>query len=146
MKLLIIAFLQATLMHVADTLALCRGVKEVTIYSDEHCERYHTLGMQYLKDHRGLAVLAQLNKQDSNIIKDQERSTTIDIDINSINIFRIQHSTKTMMNVRIPLEVRCCIAATNSKLSTGEFRKHRGGSNEMQRATGHNRSKLSKLI
>jgi hypothetical protein len=44
-------FLQATLMHVADTLALCRGVKEVTIYSDENCERYHTLGMQYLKDH-----------------------------------------------------------------------------------------------
>ena len=42
--------LQATLMHVADTLALCRGVKEVTIYSDENCERYHTLGMLYLKD------------------------------------------------------------------------------------------------
>lgn len=40
----------ATLMHVADTLALCRGVKEVTIYSDENCERYHTLGMQYLKE------------------------------------------------------------------------------------------------
>ena len=52
---------QATLMHVADTLALCRGVKEVTIYSDENCERYHTLGMQYLKDHRGLASFDRIS-------------------------------------------------------------------------------------
>ena len=37
-------------MHVADTLALCRGVKEVAIYSEENCERYHTLALNYLKD------------------------------------------------------------------------------------------------
>jgi len=39
-----------TLMHVADTLALCRGVKEVTIFSEDACEKYHALARQYLKE------------------------------------------------------------------------------------------------
>lgn len=41
---------EATLMHVADTLALCRGVKEVTIFSEDNCEKYHSLAQQYLKE------------------------------------------------------------------------------------------------
>lgn len=40
----------ATLMHVADTLALCRGVKEATIYSNNKFEQYHGLPMKYLKE------------------------------------------------------------------------------------------------
>lgn len=41
---------EATLMHVADTLALCRGVKEVTVFSEDNCEKYHALAQQYLKE------------------------------------------------------------------------------------------------
>lgn len=37
-------------MHVADTLALCRGVKEVIIYSNNGFEQYHALPMKYLKE------------------------------------------------------------------------------------------------
>ena len=105
--------LQATLMHVADTLALCRGVKEVTIYSDENCERYHTLGMQYLKDHWHIVGIKKNKQLRFNIFKDHHYLQ-----------FSGQH-TKPWCTLDAAL-----FAAPNSKLfSTGEFRKHRGGSN-----------------
>ncbi|CAK9047910.1 unnamed protein product [Durusdinium trenchii] len=40
----------STLMHVADLLALCRGVKDLTIYSDASFEKHHSLGQKYLQD------------------------------------------------------------------------------------------------
>ena len=40
---------QATLMHVADLVALCRGVQRATIYSNQHFQKHHELARNYLE-------------------------------------------------------------------------------------------------
>mmetsp|Transcript_19109 Transcript_19109/g.35849 ORF Transcript_19109/g.35849 Transcript_19109/m.35849 type:complete len:244 (-) Transcript_19109:130-861(-) len=44
----------ATLMHLADTVALCRGSKEAVIYSDADFQSHHQLAASYVQETFGL--------------------------------------------------------------------------------------------
>ena len=60
--------IEATLMHLADTAALCRGASELLVYAPEGLAEYHALAAGYVKEVFGGKVKVEVSGEAQNSI------------------------------------------------------------------------------